>query len=323
MSDEFQRLSFENMQPCPLQEVFEKGGASATILRRDGIRRMTFSWHSEGEYFNMTIAEPISTFKQCSRNAARLKLLMDFDMSLSKVAVIREKIVLGPLKQDPILYETGESVLAPMSDLKNNLFAEQADVLTACSEYNGRLDYIKLICGGKTFRVQNKAGDILQIPDEISNVRFQIVLLFLLQHDLNLDENEQDCENLEKVLEEQYDEESYFRWADDSFQPCDEECCEREDDERSCSVNEHEEEDEKCENDCDRECEPQLCECVCKIEEKDCEKNNNSCVICLDAKRNTVFTVCGHICCCLPCSENVTRCPVCQANSKVIKIFNV
>ena len=56
------------------------------------------------------------------------------------------------------------------------------------------------------------------------------------------------------------------------------------------------------------------------------EKEENLCVICLTNTINTVFYTCGHMCCCLQCSEIIQRdkCPICRLEiTDVIKTFNV
>ncbi|WIA21940.1 hypothetical protein OEZ85_004306 [Tetradesmus obliquus] len=47
------------------------------------------------------------------------------------------------------------------------------------------------------------------------------------------------------------------------------------------------------------------------------------CVVCLSAPSEMVYVRCGHMCCCLRCSQalGAKRCPVCRAEGNVIKVF--
>ena len=40
------------------------------------------------------------------------------------------------------------------------------------------------------------------------------------------------------------------------------------------------------------------------------------CVVCLNAPVDCLFISCGHVCCCVPCANNVTltQCPLCRAH---------
>jgi E3 ubiquitin-protein ligase MUL1 len=38
----------------------------------------------------------------------------------------------------------------------------------------------------------------------------------------------------------------------------------------------------------------------------------NLCVICLEQDYNSVFVPCGHMCCCMSCSAQLTNCPLCR-----------
>ena len=46
------------------------------------------------------------------------------------------------------------------------------------------------------------------------------------------------------------------------------------------------------------------------------------CVICLDAKPNTIFFPCGHLCCCNECYGHIKNgpCPLCRRNIEQIKL---
>ena len=45
------------------------------------------------------------------------------------------------------------------------------------------------------------------------------------------------------------------------------------------------------------------------------------CIICYERSINCVLTPCGHQICCLHCSENMTKCPICSTNCQSIRIF--
>lgn len=51
--------------------------------------------------------------------------------------------------------------------------------------------------------------------------------------------------------------------------------------------------------------------------------NNNAeeCIICFDGKIDCVATPCGHQICCLKCSKNISRCPVCAQNCSFLRVF--
>lgn len=55
----------------------------------------------------------------------------------------------------------------------------------------------------------------------------------------------------------------------------------------------------------------------------DAELQNSECVICMDARCEVAFVPCGHLCCCLACSENELKiCPMCRGNvERKIKII--
>lgn len=45
------------------------------------------------------------------------------------------------------------------------------------------------------------------------------------------------------------------------------------------------------------------------------------CIICFDHKIDCVATPCGHQICCLNCSKNIARCPVCSAECSFMRVF--
>ncbi|KAJ4755306.1 E3 Ubiquitin ligase family protein [Rhynchospora pubera] len=46
------------------------------------------------------------------------------------------------------------------------------------------------------------------------------------------------------------------------------------------------------------------------------------CVICLEQEYNTVFVPCGHMCCCIACSSQLSSCPLCRRRiDQVVKTF--
>ena len=45
------------------------------------------------------------------------------------------------------------------------------------------------------------------------------------------------------------------------------------------------------------------------------------CVICLEGSLETVFTACGHSCCCTRCSVRLSKCPICRAPSPILRIY--
>lgn len=47
----------------------------------------------------------------------------------------------------------------------------------------------------------------------------------------------------------------------------------------------------------------------------------DECIICFDGKIDCVATPCGHQICCLKCSKNVTRCPVCAQDCSFMRVF--
>lgn len=45
------------------------------------------------------------------------------------------------------------------------------------------------------------------------------------------------------------------------------------------------------------------------------------CIICCSNDINCVITPCGHQICCLECSRNISRCPVCSAECEFMRVF--
>jgi len=45
------------------------------------------------------------------------------------------------------------------------------------------------------------------------------------------------------------------------------------------------------------------------------------CIICFSNPIDCVVTPCGHQICCLECSENISRCPVCSTECSFIRVF--
>ena len=46
-----------------------------------------------------------------------------------------------------------------------------------------------------------------------------------------------------------------------------------------------------------------------------------ACIICFDATINCVATPCGHQICCIKCSTNITKCPVCAVDCTFMRVF--
>lgn len=46
-----------------------------------------------------------------------------------------------------------------------------------------------------------------------------------------------------------------------------------------------------------------------------------ACIICFDQSIDCVATPCGHQVCCLQCSRNITRCPVCAVECSFMRVF--
>ena len=52
-----------------------------------------------------------------------------------------------------------------------------------------------------------------------------------------------------------------------------------------------------------------------------CVLSSCKCIICFSNPIDTVVTPCGHQICCLDCSKNITRCPVCSIDCDFIRVF--
>ncbi len=56
------------------------------------------------------------------------------------------------------------------------------------------------------------------------------------------------------------------------------------------------------------------------------KKNNledtDKCIVCLENKRNTFYTTCMHLSCCVDCySEISDRCPLCREESEYKRVY--
>ena len=55
--------------------------------------------------------------------------------------------------------------------------------------------------------------------------------------------------------------------------------------------------------------------------------SEKKCVICMDAKIDTVCVPCGHRCLCVECSDLIMKqkkCPICRSNiDQIIKTYDV
>lgn len=55
--------------------------------------------------------------------------------------------------------------------------------------------------------------------------------------------------------------------------------------------------------------------------------DNELCVICMDRKKDTVITVCGHLGYCQVCALSMDKCPICRQaynpDTQLLKIYNV
>jgi hypothetical protein len=49
--------------------------------------------------------------------------------------------------------------------------------------------------------------------------------------------------------------------------------------------------------------------------------HDDECIICFDGRLDCVATPCGHQICCLKCSEQISRCPVCAADCSFMRVF--
>lgn len=51
------------------------------------------------------------------------------------------------------------------------------------------------------------------------------------------------------------------------------------------------------------------------------DRSPNTCVVCLDADVDMVFTSCGHMCVCAGCGHQMRRCPICRTSSPSIRVY--
>lgn len=278
MSEEFQHINFDNMRDCSLKRLLLKNSARGVVTRVNEIERLSVWMGVDKEnFFTVRFAKQIDNFETFSSKIAnQLRFLLDYGGGYSKKIISPCK---SKVSADPVTYDPKEVVLEKNSDIESL----SLDITALCNDFGGRVDMIRLCCGGETLRVQNLNGDLLDIPDDMSGVRFETVFRFLImvQRDF-VDENDLDVHNFAMILKQEYDEEKYHSWCDDD-----------DDDENPCQ------------------------------EESDSEdKDAKLCTICMDKKRDAVFQQCGHICCCIGCAKVMKSCPICQTTSKAIKIFN-
>mmetsp|Transcript_31186 Transcript_31186/g.79503 ORF Transcript_31186/g.79503 Transcript_31186/m.79503 type:complete len:485 (-) Transcript_31186:467-1921(-) len=51
------------------------------------------------------------------------------------------------------------------------------------------------------------------------------------------------------------------------------------------------------------------------------DREPDTCVICLEEYAETVFTQCGHMCCCVGCGLGLDKCPICRIKGRAIKVY--
>lgn len=51
------------------------------------------------------------------------------------------------------------------------------------------------------------------------------------------------------------------------------------------------------------------------------DREPDTCVICLEDNVDTVFTQCGHMCCCVGCGLGLDKCPICRIKGRAIKVY--
>jgi hypothetical protein len=51
------------------------------------------------------------------------------------------------------------------------------------------------------------------------------------------------------------------------------------------------------------------------------DKEENLCVVCMNAKRNIVCIPCAHVALCHTCSAELTACPICMGKAEMKKMF--
>jgi len=283
MSEEFQYINFDNMRNCLLKRLLLKNSARGVVTRINEIERLGVSIDVDEEnFFTVRFAKQIDNFETFSSKIAnQLRFLLDYGGGYSKKIISSCKL---KVSADPVTYDPKEFVLEKNSDTESLTL----DIAALCNDFGGRVDMIRLCCGGETLRVQNSNGDLLDIPDDMSGVRFETVFRFLImvQRDF-VEENDLDVHNFAMILKQEYDEQKYHSWCDDD------------DDENPCK-------DSPC----------------CQEESDSKDVDAKLCTICMDKKRDAVFQQCGHVCCCISCAKDMKSCPICQTMSKAIKIFN-
>eukprot|EP01063_Lacrimia_lanifica_P027529 TRINITY_DN3877_c1_g1_i1.p1 TRINITY_DN3877_c1_g1~~TRINITY_DN3877_c1_g1_i1.p1 ORF type:complete len:665 (+),score=65.73 TRINITY_DN3877_c1_g1_i1:36-2030(+) len=72
---------------------------------------------------------------------------------------------------------------------------------------------------------------------------------------------------------------------------------------------------------------PQLPSTFPRESTREDEKQDEPCVICLDAPRGCILYPCAHLCCCVECANVVEQCPICRTKieyrAKNTKVYNV
>ncbi len=51
--------------------------------------------------------------------------------------------------------------------------------------------------------------------------------------------------------------------------------------------------------------------------------DENSCVVCMDARAEYLFVGCGHVCACGQCATQLDACPACRKASATTRVFFV
>ena len=79
---------------------------------------------------------------------------------------------------------------------------------------------------------------------------------------------------------------------------------------------------------CTFECEKQVSFCpMCDYKfphasQQNIKNEENICIICMSNDIEGAFDECGHMICCMSCSQNLKICPICRKNIiKTIKIY--
>lgn len=47
----------------------------------------------------------------------------------------------------------------------------------------------------------------------------------------------------------------------------------------------------------------------------------HECIVCMDYPRSAVAVSCGHISCCVSCSRQLTKCPVCSSRTRFLRVY--